>query len=101
MVRSIEKVRAGHPRRTVRGYAGPARATDLSDLPPAFIDCGSAEVFRDEDVAYAGAIWAAGGEAELHVWPGGFHAFEGLVPQAALSREMVAARDNWVRRILG
>ncbi|MGN6220586.1 MAG: alpha/beta hydrolase [Microbacterium sp.] len=82
-------------------YAAPSRATDLSDLPPAFIDCGSAEVFRDEDVAYAGAIWAAGGEAELHVWPGGFHAFEGLVPQAALSREMVAARDNWVRRILG
>ena len=24
-------------------YAAPARATDLSGLPPAFIDCGSAE----------------------------------------------------------
>ena len=82
-------------------YAAPSRATDLSGLPPAFIDCGSAEVFRDEDIAYAAAIWASGGQAELHVWPGGFHAFEGLVPQAALSREMVTARDNWVRRILG
>ncbi|KRA25313.1 lipase [Microbacterium sp. Root61] len=82
-------------------YAAPARATDLSELPPAFIDCGSAEVFRDEDVAYASTIWASGGQAELHVWPGGFHAFEGFAPQAALSRAMVAARNDWVRRILG
>lgn len=82
-------------------YAAPARALDLSGLPPAFIDCGSAEVFRDEDVAYASAIWAAGGQAELHVWPGGFHGFESFAPQAALSRAMVAARHDWVRRILG
>lgn len=83
-------------------YAAPARATDLSGLPPpTFIDCGSSEVFRDEDVAYASAIWAAGGQAELHVWPGGFHAFEAFAPQAGLSLEMAAARDNWVARILG
>ncbi|MFT3853702.1 MAG: alpha/beta hydrolase [Ilumatobacteraceae bacterium] len=82
-------------------YAAPARATDLGGLPPTFIDCGSAEVFRDEDVAYASAIWAAGGECELHVWPGGYHAFDGLVPQAGLSRLMVEARDNWIRRLLG
>lgn len=82
-------------------YAAPARARDLSGLPPAFIDCGSAEVFRDEDVAYASTIWACGGQAELHVWPGGFHAFEGFAPQAALSRAMIAARNDWVRRILG
>src|SRR3546814_20842135 len=47
-------------------YAAPARATDLSGLPPAFIDCGRAEGFRAEDVAYASALWASGGEAELH-----------------------------------
>ncbi len=39
-------------------YAAPSRATDLAGLPPAFIDVGTAEVFRDEDVAYASAIWA-------------------------------------------
>jgi acetyl esterase/lipase len=33
-------------------YAAPARATDLSNLPQIYIDCGSAEVFRDEAVAY-------------------------------------------------
>lgn len=82
-------------------YAAPARATDLSNLPPAYIDCGSCEVFRDEDVAYATSIWAAGGQAELHVWPGGFHAYELFAPQTSLAREMVAARSNWVNRILG
>ncbi|MET0217468.1 MAG: alpha/beta hydrolase [Burkholderiales bacterium] len=81
-------------------YAAPARATDLSGLPPAFIDCGSAEVFRDEDVSYASAIWAAGGQAELHVWPGGFHMFDNLAPQAVLSQQMRAAREGWLARIL-
>ncbi|SFR66815.1 Acetyl esterase/lipase [Agromyces sp. CF514] len=81
-------------------YASPSRATDLSGLPPAFIDCGSAEVFRDEDVAYASQIWADGGEAELHVWPGGFHGFDMMAPHAVISKAMVAARDAWVARVL-
>ncbi len=33
----------------VSPYAAPARAADLSGLPPAYIDVGSAETFRDED----------------------------------------------------
>ena len=48
-------------------YAAPSRASDLSGLPPAFIDVGTAEVFRDDDVAYASTIWTGGGVAELHV----------------------------------
>jgi acetyl esterase/lipase len=86
---------------TVSPYAAPARATDLSDLPPAFIDVGSAEVFRDEDVAYASRLWACGVQAELHVWAGGFHIFAGAAPTAALSKAALAARDAWVRRTLG
>jgi acetyl esterase/lipase len=84
----------------VSPYAAPARATDLSGLPPAFIDVGSAETFRDEDVAYATRIWQAGGTAELHVWPGGFHGFSGLMPGASLSRAAVAAQRSWLRRLL-
>jgi acetyl esterase/lipase len=84
----------------VSPYAAPARATDLSGLPPAYIDVGSAETFRDEDVAYASRIWQAGGVAELHVWPGGFHGFEGALPQAALSRDAKASVTQWLRRLL-
>ena len=85
----------------VSPYAAPARATDLSGLPPAFIDVGSAETFRDEDVAYATHIWQAGGVAELHVWPGGYHGFTIMAPEAALSRDAVAAQASWLRRLLG
>lgn len=81
-------------------YAAPARAEDLSGLPPTFIDVGSAEVFRDECVAYASRIWAAGGIAELHVWPGGFHGFDGFAPQAQVSIAMVDARNRWLSRML-
>ncbi|MFK4144788.1 alpha/beta hydrolase [Streptomyces sp. NPDC004065] len=84
----------------VSPYAAPARARDLSGLPPAFLDVGSAETFRDEVVAYASRIWQAGGVAELHVWPGGYHGFDGLAPQAALSRAAREARLDWLRRLL-
>ncbi len=90
----------GSRREDVSPYAAPARATDLSGLPPAFLDVGSAEVFRDEVVAYASAIWAAGGEAELHVWPGGYHGFDAKVPGAALSQAAQEARLPWLRRVL-
>lgn len=84
----------------VSEYAAPARATDLSGLPPAFVDVGSAEVFRDEAVGYASALWAAGVQAELHVWAGGFHMFHGPAPTAAVSVAAVAARADWVGRTL-
>ncbi|WJV50966.1 alpha/beta hydrolase [Streptomyces flavofungini] len=81
-------------------YAAPARATDLSGLPPAYIDVGSAEMFRDEDVAYAHALWQAGGQAELHVWSGGYHGFDGIAPRAALTKDARDARTRWLRRLL-
>ncbi|GAB3739740.1 alpha/beta hydrolase [Nocardiopsis nanhaiensis] len=91
--------RVGGP--DVSPYAAPARAQDLSGLPPAFLDVGSAETFRDEVVEYASRIWRAGGSAELHVWPGGFHSFDGFVPDAALSRSAREQRLPWLRRVLG
>ncbi|MDM7892315.1 alpha/beta hydrolase [Curtobacterium caseinilyticum] len=85
----------------VSRYAAPARAEDLSGLPPTYIDCGSAEVFRDETVAYAGALWASGVDAELHVWPGAFHGFTSMVPRATVSRTATAALARWTDRLLG
>lgn len=81
-------------------YAAPARATDLTNLPAAYIECGSCDIFRDESVAYATAIWAAGGDAELHIWPGGYHGYEKYAPQALLTQHTLIARDNWVARML-
>lgn len=81
-------------------YASPALADDLAGLPPTFIEVGSAETFRDEDVDYARRIWGAGGDAELHVWPGGAHAFDALAPEAPLSRDARRARLRWLQRLL-
>lgn len=84
----------------VSPYEAPARATDLSGLPPAFIDVGSVETFRDEAVEYASRLWQAGGQAELHVWPGGFHGFFQAVPQAAISQAATASVLAWLGRLL-
>jgi acetyl esterase/lipase len=81
-------------------YAAPARATDLSGLPPAYLDVGSVEIFRDEILDYAARIWRSGGAAELHVWPGGFHGFESLAPDAAISMAARQTRIGWLRRLL-
>ena len=81
-------------------YAVPARATDLSNLPPTWIDVGSAELFRDENVAYATKLWEAGVQAELHVWSGGWHAFDLVAPQSKLAKVCVDTRFDWIRRIL-
>ncbi|WP_433788740.1 alpha/beta hydrolase [Actinoplanes sp. CA-252034] len=85
---------------TVSPYVSPALATDLAGLPTTYIDAGSAEVFRDEDVAYATRIWAAGGQAELHVWAGGFHGFDALFPTAPISATARRARTDWLTRLL-
>ncbi|HYQ67561.1 alpha/beta hydrolase [Actinophytocola sp.] len=84
----------------VPAYVSPALAGDLSGLPTTYVDAGTAEVFRDEDVDYASRIWAAGGQAELHVWAGGFHGFDALYPQAQLSTEARRTRTDWLTRIL-
>lgn len=84
----------------VSPYAAPARATDLSGLPPTLIDVGSAEIFRDESITYAARILQAGGTAELHVWPGGFHGYEMAAPFAGISLATIRARNDWLARLL-
>ncbi len=81
-------------------YAAPARAADLSGLPPTYLEVGSAEVFRDENVEYASRLWAAGVATELHVWAGGFHCFW-QIEHAAVSQAATSARDDWLGRLLG
>ncbi|WP_182908275.1 alpha/beta hydrolase [Microbispora sp. H13382] len=81
-------------------YVSPALADDLSGLPATYIDTGSAEVFRDEDADCATRIWAAGGQAELHVWAGGCHGFDALYPQARISATARRTRTDWLARVL-
>jgi acetyl esterase/lipase len=95
-----QSVLAGLTGDVVPAYISPAIATDLSDLPPAYIDAGSAEVFRDEVVTYAFRIWSVGGHADLHIWAGGFHGFDALFPAAPLSEAARETRTEWLARRL-
>ncbi|KAI0016906.1 Alpha/Beta hydrolase protein [Xylariomycetidae sp. FL0641] len=86
--------------RSVSEYEAPARSTDLSGLPPTFLDCASADPFRDEIVAFATKLWQDGVAAELHVWPGGPHGYDRIVPTAPISVQARQARLSWIRRAL-
>lgn len=59
----------------VPAEAVPARAADLTGLPPAFIAVGAIDLFLEESLEYARRLIRAGVPTELHVIPGAFHGF--------------------------
>lgn len=75
----------------VSPYAAPARAEDLTRLPPTFISTGALDLFVDEDIDYARRLNRAGVPTELHVYPGAFHGFD-LMPGADVAD--AARRDS-------
>ncbi len=81
-------------------YAAPSRAIDLSGLPPAYVMVGDVDLFLQEDVEYARRLMASGVPAELHVYPGAFHGFFSLVPDASVSRRFAVECDHVLRRAL-
>jgi acetyl esterase/lipase len=82
--------RAGGP--DVDAAAAPARTTDATGLPPAYIEVGQLDVFRDEDVHYALTLSRAGVPVELHLHPGVPHEYDALAPDADVSRRARADR---------
>jgi acetyl esterase/lipase len=84
---------------TVAPYAAPARATDLSGLPPTYIDVGDLDLFRAEDVCYASRLADAGVPTELHVHPGCPHAFDAMAPSASVTQRAIADRVRRLRSL--
>ena len=85
----------------VPAHAAPARAADLSDLPPTYIMVGTLDGFADEDIDYAQRLNHAGVPVELHVYPGAPHGFEGFAPEAEVSRQARRDINNWLAARLG
>jgi acetyl esterase/lipase len=81
----------------VEPYAAPARADDLADLPPAYIEVGQLDAFRDESIAYAMALSRAGVDTELLVRPGVPHDFEWIAPRADVTLRAFADRARALR----
>ncbi|GAA2462075.1 alpha/beta hydrolase [Streptomyces mauvecolor] len=80
-------------------YAAPARATDLTGLPPAYVATAEYCPNRDEDIAYALRLLQSGVSVELHQWPGTFHGSQAVLP-AEVSQRQLAELAAVLRRAL-
>jgi acetyl esterase/lipase len=80
--------------------AVPARAADLTGLPPAFITVGALDLFLEEDMEYARRLIRAGVPTELHVIPGAFHGFGVAGGQAPQVQACMRLRRDALGRAL-
>jgi acetyl esterase/lipase len=80
-------------------YAAPARAADLSGLPPAYIATAEFDPNRDEAIAYALRLLHSGVSVELHQWPGTFHGSHAIL-SAEVSQRQIAELIAALRRAL-
>jgi acetyl esterase/lipase len=59
---------------------------NLAGLPPAWIGTGSLDLFVNEDIEHARRLVDAGVRTDLLVVAGAYHGFDGLVPNASVSK---------------
>jgi triacylglycerol lipase len=88
-----------HGTADVPAYAAAARSTDLGGLPPALVNVGGADGFRDEDIDYALRLGQAGVPTELHVYPGAPHGVQMFVTSAT-ARRWNRHENEWLARQL-
>ncbi|GHV17219.1 esterase [Spirochaetia bacterium] len=81
----------GADHNTDRTYASPIEGELTGDLPPAYIEVSEFDCLRDEGIAYAEKLTAAGVQVALNQTKGTIHGFE-LNLKSAYSRAIVADR---------
>jgi acetyl esterase/lipase len=72
--------------------AAPARVADPAGLPPAYIEVGQLDIFRDEDLTYALRLGQAGVPVDFHLHPGVPHEFDFIAFNFAAARRVMADR---------
>jgi acetyl esterase/lipase len=88
---------AGGP--DVPATAAPARLENATDLPPAYLEIGQIDAFRDEASAYAITLSRAGVPVEFHLHPGVPHEFDSIAFNADVSRRAIADRVRVLKSI--
>lgn len=63
----------------------PARAEDLAGVPPTTLLIGDLDILIGESLRYARTLIRSGVPTDLHVFPGSYHAFLTMAPQADVS----------------
>jgi acetyl esterase len=85
--------------RSASPYAAPARADDLTALPPAYIATAELDPDRDEGIEYALRLLQARVSVELHQWAGTFHGSMAAL-SAEVSQRQIAELCAALRRAL-
>lgn len=83
--------------RPASAYAAPARAADLSGLPPAYLATAEFDPNRDEALEFGIRLLQAGVSVELHQWPGTFHGSQ-VILGADVSGRQLAELSGALRR---
>ena len=68
-------------------YAAPARADDLSGLPPAYIATSEFDPLRDEGILYGLRLLQAGVATEIHNFAGAYHGSEVVETRRGLAAQ--------------
>ena len=89
---------AGSP---ATAFSAPARADDLSGLPPAYAMVAEHDVLRDEGIDYARRLVEAGVPTELHLYPGTVHGFDLVGATTAVGRRALVEQAAATCRALG
>jgi acetyl esterase/lipase len=89
--------------RNVPVYASPSQSKNFENLPPAYTFVGDAEPFYRETLDYIEKLQKTGVTAKVDVYPGGYHAFDMMNPDDAMSiqaaekfcKEFLYAKDHY------
>lgn len=88
------------PEDTAHPHVSPLKAGNLAGLPPALVLTAEFDPLRDEGVAYADALRAAGGEAEHRPGPGMIHGFANMTAFSPVAAGLVDEAGAWLGRRL-
>lgn len=79
--------------------AGRMTPAEARGLPPAYIDVGELDLFRDEDLEYARNLGRGGVSCELHLVPSVPHAYESFAPESDVARFIMDKREQVIKAI--
>ena len=79
-------------------YVVPIKS-DLKNLPPAYIEPQEIDILRDEAVAYADKLKAAGVAVEVNIIPGSYHGFDSDF-RSSLVKQVYEKRYQVINRML-
>ncbi|RAS94123.1 lipase [Bacillus cereus] len=78
----------------IPAYAAAARAEDYRNLPRTYTCVGQLDPFRSETLAYVTKLAEAGVDVEFHLYPGAYHGFEMMHPDADIA---IHAWNDYIR----